>query len=320
MISIIIVNWNGKKWLKKCLHSLYLQTYKDFEIIFVDNASKDDSVEFVEKHYPKVVIVKSDKNLGFARGNNLGVKKARGQYLLFLNNDVWVENNFLEKLFVFYKENNFDVVGPLEADYYTKKKRQPYNSLIDPFGWHVYTTNNRKYKESFYLTGVAIFVSKSLYIKSGGFDNDFFMYLEEVDWFWRLHLMKKQCGYDYNSFVYHAGSGSSGLGLKYNTFLWRNQNTLQMLLKNYLWYNLAWVLPIYMVQNIFEMMAFFIFLKPKIAWSYIEGGWFNIKYLPRTLEKRKKIQKGRLVGDDYILKRMYKGFGKFYYLIRFISS
>ena len=99
LVSVIIVNWNGKKQIKKCLDSILLQTYRNFVIIFVDNASTDYSIEFVKNHYKdnRIKIIKSDKNLGFAGANNLGIKNSRGELILLLNNNTWIENNFLDK-------------------------------------------------------------------------------------------------------------------------------------------------------------------------------------------------------------------------------
>jgi hypothetical protein len=87
-VSVIIVNYNGKKWLKKCFDSLIHQTYKEFEIIFVDNNSSDDSIEFLEKNYQdsRIRVIESGANLGFSGGNNLGIKESRGEYILLLNN------------------------------------------------------------------------------------------------------------------------------------------------------------------------------------------------------------------------------------------
>lgn len=317
-ISIVIINWNGKKWLEKCLRSLSVQTYKDFEIIFVDNASEDDSLKFVERNYPNVVIIKSEKNLGFAGGNNLGFKYAKGEYILLLNNDTWVEKTFLNKMILFYESHAYDIIAPLELGYDKKSVKKEYFLTIDIFGHPFLLEKKMKIQDPFYLSGVCLFFSKKLYKNSQGLDKDFFMYFEETDWFWRLNLMKKKIFQMTDVFVYHAGAGSTGLGIKYKSFLWRNQNALQMLIKNYAWYNLLWTLPIYIIQNILEIIAFLIVLKPRIAWSYIEGWWFNVRYLPRTLEKRRIVQRERLVGDSYILKKMHKGFGKVYHLIRFM--
>ena len=318
LISVIIVNYNGKKWLKKCFDSLYAQTYKNFEIIFVDNASLDDSVEFVKNNYKdgRIKIIKSDKNLGFAGGNNLGIGKAKGEYILLLNNDTWVENNFLNKMLNSFLNSNYDTMGPIEANYYSKYFKK-YSIHLDFFGHLVYLFGENKRQENFYLSGVCLLFKKDTYLTSGGLDNDFFMYAEDCDWFWRLHLLKMKIYQNDNIFVYHAGAGGTGSGIKYLSFLWRNQNTLKMLLKNYSWYNLLWVLPIYFVQNIFEIIFFLLIFKPKIAYSYIQGWWFNVVNFRKIMQKRKWVQENRLVSDYEIMKKMYIGFGKINHLINF---
>ena len=98
LVSLIIVNWNGKKWLRNCLDSVYSQNYKNFEVIFVDNASTDDSVDFVKDNYPETKIIQNEDNYGFAKGNNIATRIAKGKYLFFLNNDTKVGKNFLTEL------------------------------------------------------------------------------------------------------------------------------------------------------------------------------------------------------------------------------
>ncbi|MBU4223242.1 MAG: glycosyltransferase family 2 protein, partial [Euryarchaeota archaeon] len=90
LVSVIIVNYNGKQYLKNCLSSLSAQSYPAIEVIFVDNASSDGSVEYVRKEFPSVRIIESKKNLGFAKGNNLGIREARGELIATLNNDTEV--------------------------------------------------------------------------------------------------------------------------------------------------------------------------------------------------------------------------------------
>jgi GT2 family glycosyltransferase len=154
MISIILINWNGLKWLSKCISSLQNQTYKNIEIILVDNASTDGSIEFVESKFPKIKIIKNKQNLGFSKGNNIGISKAKGEFILLMNNDTWVEKNFLDKLIIFYKENSYDVVAPREAAY-DGEKQKPYVTKIDLSG-HPVCLYSEKYTEikSFYLSGV----------------------------------------------------------------------------------------------------------------------------------------------------------------------
>ena len=97
-VSIIIINWNGLRWLPDCFGSLGKQNYRNYEIIFIDNASKDDSVLWVKKHYPKTKICINKTNLGFSDANNVGYKLAKGKYVLFLNNDTCVTKTFLTEL------------------------------------------------------------------------------------------------------------------------------------------------------------------------------------------------------------------------------
>lgn len=318
LVSVIIVNWNGKKWLKKCLDSLLAQTYKNYEIIFVDNASSDDSVQYVKTKYPTVTIVETGSNLGFAGGNNRGIDVAKGELILLLNNDTWIKNNFLEEIYKNYIQSRSDIVGPLESKYTEEIHNKKMAPKIDLLGHPIYLPIY--IKPPFYLSGVCVLFSKKLYIETDGLDNNFFMYFEEIDWFWRLHLYKKTIKIIPDLYVYHAGAGSTGAGIKFNSFLWRNQNTLQMLLKNYAWYNLLWVLPLYILQNIFEMIAFVLVGKPMIAYTYVLGWTFNIKNLRRTLKKRNDVQTTRLVGDLEILKLMYKGPGKLYHLYKYLTK
>lgn len=308
-ISIIIVNWNGKKWLKKCLNSLKNQTYKNLEIIVVDNASYDDSISYMSKNFPKVKTIRNKKNLGFSSGNNIGIKASLGEYIILLNSDTWVENDFVEKLVKFYKANNFSVISPIETRYFTKEP-VAYSATIDPTGAYVYLPPEKRTKKMFFLPGISLFFSKKVYLETKGLDSDFFMYFEDVDWFWRLILLKKTFAYAEGVNIYHLGAGGTGYRIRYNMFLWRNKNILQMLLKNYSTPTLIIILPIYFVQNIAEIIFFFIILKPKIAFSYIEGWIFNLSHLRQIRRKRVWIQKNRAIGDFEIMKRMYFGSGK----------
>jgi len=321
LISIIIVNYNGQKWLKKLFDSLLVQTYKNFEIIFVDNGSVDDSVKFIQDNYKdyRIKIFKNNKNLGFAGGNNFGIENTSGDYILLLNNDTWLESDFLQRIYFFYEKNSFDVVAPYEKDYENVKIFEKYSCKLDLLGHPIYL-RDKNYRNNFYLSGVCLFFSKNFYYETQGLDINFFMYVEETDWFWRLLLLKKSFLSIDNLFVYHFGAGSTGSGIKYQSFLWRNQNVLQMLLKNYKWSNLLWVLPVYLIQNIFEILFFIFILKPTIALSYIQGWWFNIVNFKKIMKKRKWVQENRVAGDFLIMKKMYIGLAKAVHFYSFIKN
>ncbi len=324
MISIIIVNFNWKKWLKKCISSLLNQTYKDFEIIFVDNASSDDSIEYIEKTFndTRIKIIKNKNNSWFSWGNNLGYQHASGEYIILLNNDTRVENNFLEKYIYEFQNNDIDILGVTERKYNGEKVDISFPK-IDLF-WHPITlkSNFKSHLNTdlFYTSWVCIIFKKDFYEKTWWLDNNFFMYVEEVDWMWRCRLYGYKIWQLTNLFIYHAGAGSTWSGIKYNVFLWRNQNTLQMLLKNYSGKNLLWILPIYLCQNIWEIFAFTIFWKFKIASSYISGWIFNIKNRKIIFKNRKEIQEKRIISDKEIMKNMYKGFWKINHLITYFKQ
>jgi GT2 family glycosyltransferase len=320
LISVVIVNYNGKKWLKKCLDSLRSQTYKDFEVILVDNASADGSIEFVENNFKEVKVVRSEKNLGFAGGNNLGIELAIGEFILLLNNDAWIQGDFLERIFSFYRNSVFDVVAPLEKGYeaaVNSEEKTLYVTSIDFLGHPIYLSGN--VNKNFFLSGVCLFFSKRFYLETLGLDDDFFMYFEEIDWFWRLLLLKKKFVYVAELYIHHAGAGATGKGIKFHPFLWRNQNTLQMLIKNYKLSTLLYVLPLYIAQNVFEIFIFLVMAKPKIAFSYFCGWWFNAVNFKRTIAKRAWVQKNRKISDQEIMKMMYPGLAKADHLLGFIK-
>lgn len=309
---------NGKKWINKCLNSLTKQTYKSIEIIIVDNNSRDDSIENINKNFPNTKIIKNNTNVGFSRGVNQGIKSSKGEYIVIMNNDTWTEKDFMEKLIKFYVENKFDVVAPTEKQY-LRNKTFSRNTTIDILCMPNFHIPRNKSGKLFYLSGVCLLFSKKLYLETLGFDNNYFMYFEDVDWFWRLNLMGKRYTYADKIFIHHAGAGSTGEGVQYDIFLWRNQNALQTILKNYSITTLLWILPLYIFQNLFEIVYFILTFKFKIAYSYIQGWYFNIKYFKRTINKRKWIQKHRIISDWEIIKMMYWGSAKLVMLMDYLK-
>ncbi len=97
LVSVVIPNWNGKEYLRDCIASLREQTHNNLEIIVVDNASKDDSVEYLRKNFPETKVIKHSKNLGFGAANNTGIRAARGKYIMMLNNDTRLEPKCIEE-------------------------------------------------------------------------------------------------------------------------------------------------------------------------------------------------------------------------------
>ena len=199
-VSIIIVSYNTCDLLRNCLISIYRQTQDiEFEVIVVDNDSKDRSQDMLENEFPQVKLVASQENLGFGKANNLGMARAAGKYLFFLNSDTLLQNNAV-KLFYDYCRSTNEKVGALGTIL-----RNANGSNIHSYGKFITLKSELKEltakylrflkdkethhpedvsfsKEVDYITGADLFVPRYVYEELGGFDPRFFMYCEEVDW------------------------------------------------------------------------------------------------------------------------------------------
>lgn len=321
LLTVVLVNYNGAHWLGRCLSALSAQTLAHTEIVLVDNGSTDDSVARVRAGFPEVLVVESRYNSGFAGGNNIGVAAASADLVVMMNVDTWVEATFLEELLGGYTASGCDVVAPYETPYEPSAPAIPWSTSIDVFG-HPFSApvTSAAGAGDFYLSGACLLFSKDLYRSTAGLDENFFMYCEEVDWFWRLQLLGKTFTHVNGLFIHHDAGASSPSLLRYDVFLWRNQNTLQMILKNYGVATLVWVLPLYLLQTVVEAVAFLALGRPRIAWTYIEGLRFNIKHRARTRVERRKVQSARVVPDRVVIGSMYHGLAKVSHLRRRLAT
>jgi GT2 family glycosyltransferase len=313
LVSIIIVNWNGKKWLKSCLDSVYSQTYKKIEVILVDNGSSDESIDYAEKFYPKVKVIKNNSNLGFSKANNLGIKASRGDFLFLLNNDTILEEDTLGKLLMFKINNNFEIVGPKLLN---EKREDIYNrrnltiDFLGYLGWG---------SQTFYIDGCAFLISKNDYNELGGFDDKYFMYSEDIDLCWRAQLYGMKLAICEDATIIHFGGGSSlqtqfKKNIKFVTPLFRRfeveKNNLMNLIKNYKLMNLLWVIPLFMIQSFFESIFYLVTGNFKAFKSILMAIYWNIINIRDTFKKRIIVQKSRKIGDYVMLKKMSFGINK----------
>jgi len=192
-LSIIIVNYNGLKYLKECFESLQKNLVGiSYEIVFIDNNSKDESCAYIKKNFPEIKLIESKINHGFGKGNNEAVKVAKGDYLLLLNNDTIVLNQLKPALDFLKSDETIGVVGI--------NMRNPKNEYIPAAGNFPNYRNMFQIKKTFdlgiefktgvfskehyevnWLGGSFMLLSKEVYIKIKGFDEDYFMYVEDVD-------------------------------------------------------------------------------------------------------------------------------------------
>ncbi|MFZ3059453.1 MAG: glycosyltransferase family 2 protein [Candidatus Methanoperedens sp.] len=239
-VSIVVVNYNGKKYLNACLSSMENQTYHDFEVIFVDNASTDTSVEYVKAHFPSVRIIENEKNYGFAKGNNIGIKEAKGDLIATLNNDTEVTPAWLEELV--RSINSDENVGMCASKLLFMKKRKMINSTgicISRSGacWDrgMFECDNGQYEsigEVFGPCAGAAMYRKSMLEEIGLFDEDFYAYMEDADLAFRGRLAGWKCLYVPKAVVYHVHGGTAGYATDY-TLYYGNRNIIWNSIKNF---------------------------------------------------------------------------------------
>jgi len=299
MISIIIPNYNGKKHLEICLSALIKQKFKDIEIIVIDNGSSDGSVDFIKNNFPEVKVILSKENLGFAQANNLGAKEAKGEYLLFLNNDTKLKEDCLVFLFnrikadvsqgvVFSKVLFMDEPDRLDAvgSYLTK------TGFLLHVGWWEKDKGQHDYVDKIFSPkGVCFLMRKSLFNKIGGFDKDYFAYFEESDLFWRVWLSGYTIHFVPESICYHKVGGTCtklpSVVIDYNSF----KNRICTLIKNLNRINLTFILPIHLLICLSISFVYLIKMRPQNAIAIYRAIFWNVRNLPETLKKRNFTQK-----------------------------
>jgi len=205
LVSIIIVNYNGKNHLEKCLKSIMKINYPNYEIILVDNNSTDDSVEFVKNVYPSIIIIKLDKNYGFAEPNNIGAKIAKGDFFLFLNNDTKVDPNFINEM-VNVLQNDSEIAICQSLLLKPNGQVDSSGDFIDTLG-RTYSSKDKanEVKKILSARGASMMIRKESFWDLGGFDKKFFASYEDVDLGWRAWLWGYKIVLVPNSIVYHTG-------------------------------------------------------------------------------------------------------------------
>jgi GT2 family glycosyltransferase len=311
-VSIIILNYNGRKWLEKCLPTVEKVPYIPLEIIVVNNGSSDDSAEYVKKNFPNIIVVEIEKNVGFAGGNNIGVKKATGKYILLLNNDTEVSPSFIPPM-VNAMEND-KTIGIIQPMLKSMRKR----SLIDA-ACSFYTSTGFLYHYGYYqeskkkqynkntlvysAKGACLFTIRNDYIRLGGLDEDFVCYVEESDFCHRMWLSGKKVLYFPESYIFHYGGGDMSVMEKSEITIFRSfRNRFYSYIKNLSAPELIKLLPVHFVFC--ELVVF-----SALARGIVKHGlaaqrgivWWMF-HMPTVLKKREYIQNNiRKVKDNEFL-------------------
>ncbi len=257
-VAIVILNWNGRQYLEKFLPSLLASTYSNKKIIVTDNASDDDSVAWLQLHYPQVAVLQHDKNEGFAKGYNAAFKKIQADYYVLLNSDVEVTPGWIEPVIALMQSDTGIAACQPKVLSYTDKTLFEYagaaGGWIDILGYpfargRVFDELEKdkgQYDDAvpcFWASGAALFVRADTYHEVGGLDEYFFAHQEEIDFCWRLQLAGYKVYVQPLSVVYHVGGGTLPAGNSRKVYL-NFRNNMIMLCKNLPLQQAVWKLPI----------------------------------------------------------------------------
>ena len=295
MISAIVLNWNGKRFLKECFDSLSRQSFRDYELIMVDNGSTDGSKEFMRDNFPLVKMIALEKNMGFCRAMNAGIKSAKGEFIALFNNDLAADKDWMSEMHTAL-ENNPDT-GICASKVLFYKEPNKINSAGDLFSIRGEAHNRGFGQENdgrynteefvFGATAAACIYRRSMLEDVGLFDEDFFNTYEDMDLSFRAHLAGWKCLYLPKAVVFHHWLGTIGFFSSMNIF-YMSKNNLNILVKN---------MPLKLIRK-----YAFIILKKHLEIdsgmalrgslpAFIKGKMCYLQQLPKMLGKRNSILK-----------------------------
>jgi len=328
-VSIILLNYNGERYLRSFLDSVFKTRYPHFEVIFVDNASQDRSLEFVKKvfgHRFNLKIVENEKNYGYAQGNNIGLKHINklSKYVAFLNMDVLVKREWLDELVKVMEMN--PNVGATQSKVLLMSEKDRIDScghFLDFLGYTYQRGEDEKecgrYEEIVdisYPYGASFVIRKSIIssitVKGELFDSSYFCYHEDSDVGWRIRLAGFRVLYVPLSVVYHAKGGT---GFRYdikakegpsNVVFHLTKNRIMTLIKNYSFINLCKYLPILLFLEVSRAIVVLPVLPNHSAVTF-KAILYVFRNLKEIIRKRVIIQMYiRKKPDSYVMKFMVK--------------
>lgn len=323
-IAVVILNYNGKAHLETFLPGV-VQKSPEALIVVADNGSADDSLTFIRKNFPQVQIIEIGKNLGFCGGYNYALKKVEADYFVLLNNDVEVTDGWLKPMrAVLDRQKETAAVQPKVLSYHNKNKFEYAGAgggLIDTLGYpfcrgRIFETveeDKGQYNDTipvFWATGACMMIRSMLFKDFGGFDEDFFAHMEEIDLCWRLKRRGHSIYYCGTSTVYHVGGGTLAVANPNKTY-YNFRNGLDMLIKHQPGTQLIWKLPLRVLLDWVAALRFLLGT-PLHTWAVMRAHFYVLFHLGRILDKRRVLQgsfdvtemhNGILIWDYFILGR-----------------
>lgn len=323
--SVVILNYNGKAHLEKFLPAV-IRCSEGADVVVADNGSTDDSNDFIRKNYPNIRVIDIGRNLGFCGGYNAALKKVDADYYILLNNDVEVTDGWITPLKRLLDERaDVAAVQPKVLSYHNKKYFEYagagggfVDTLAYPFCrgrvFDHLEEDKGQYNDTipvFWATGACLAIRSELFHKHGGFDEDFFAHMEEIDLCWKLKRDGHGIYYSGDSVVYHVGGGTLSAGNPRKTY-YNFRNGLDMLIKHHGGGQLAWKLPMRVFLDWVAGIRF-LFGSPGDAVAILRAHFYVLSHMGRILRKRAEL-KGKLAG--FAVSGAYSGILVYRYFVQ----
>ena len=305
LVSVIVLNFNAKEFLVNCIDSIFDSNYQNFEVILVDNASSDQTYQICKEKHPKINLIINEKNLGYCGGNNVGIKKAKGEFIIILNPDTVVDPNWITEFLKSYKQFGDAIYQPKFLSMDDHKMLLSSGQMINLFGFGFSRgkgtfekKEDKKTHKIGYASGTCLFTSSSIMKKLDFFDNFLFAYHDDLDLCWRGALVDIPSHYVPKAIVYHPPEGFSFKWSNFKFYL-LERNRQYCILTHYSRSTFYKLLPSLLLV---EMFVFIFYLKKGMLSSKIKANFSIVKNWKHINQKYSEIQKLRTVSDKIIVK------------------
>ncbi len=319
LVDVLVLNYNGRRFLQDCFASLLKSTYPNFEIYLVDNHSTDDSVQYTRRAFPQIHVVETGANGGYSRAYNIAFRHARGKYFVLLNNDVTVEPDWLGYLVAAAEDD--DQIAALQPKLLSmlEPTRFEYAGAAGGFmdkyafpflrGRVFYTMEEDRGQydkgvDVFWTSGAAMFVRADALRQTDLLDEDFVHHMEEIDLCWRLLLLGHRLRVVPASKIYHY-AGATIAPDSFKKVYWNFRNSLFMLIKNFEATNLLKVLPVRVLLDVVCLLGALARADVKKAFAVLKAHVWLLTHLPLVLNKRRQSQRRRIISDADLQNLIY---------------
>ncbi len=318
-VDIVVLNYNGKKFLDDCFQSIRLSVYKNIRIYLLDNASTDDSIAYTLSNYPEVEIIRNPENNGFCAAYNLAFSICEGKYIVCLNNDVKVKPDWLNhlveaaekdeniaalqpKIVSFFDEHSFEYAGAsggmIDIYGYPFLRGRIFNTIEHDLGQY------NDVQEIFWTSGAAMFIRKSALVKSGILDDTIVHHMDEIDLCWRMRMQGYSLQVIPKSVIAHYG-GATITAQSFKKMYWNHRNAIFIMLKNYGSEHVFGKTAIHILLDIVAVFYSLFVFEGKRSFAISAAYCWVLLNIPLIIRKRKEVQSKRKVNDKVIMKYMY---------------